>query len=154
MKKSIMLIDSELTNTLLSAGLPANLQGFHFLKEAVFEVIKNPTLIHQLTKKLYPQVGEKYGVSSAIVERSMRHAIDAACKTGGLYNVNYMLNAQYFNENDKPCNGCFIALIVEIVKKNLYQTISVLEEKNDPDKLKLAREVEEAIGSFSDDILA
>lgn len=150
MKKSKMLIETEITDTLLSAGLPANQQGFQFLKDAIYNTLKTPSLIHQLTKKLYPDVGKKFGVSSAIVERSMRHTIEAGFKTGGVYNINYMLNAQYFGEHDKPCNGCFIALAVEIVKKNLYKLIADLENSDDPENNKVIQEIEDTIGTYSD----
>ena len=66
----------------------------------------------------------------------------------------FFLNAQYFNEKERPCNGCFIALIAEIVRKNLYEMIASLEEQQSPDKLLLAKEIEEIIGSFTNDDIA
>ena len=149
MNKSTLLLESEITNTLLSAGLPANLQGFHFLKDAILEVIKNPTLLHQLTKKLYPEVATIYGVSPAIVERSMRHVIETACKNGAIYNINVMLNSQYFDVNDKPCNGCFIALFAEIVRKNMYQFVANIDVTENEEKAQLVKELQESMGSFA-----
>ena len=152
MKQSTRLIETEVSNTLLAAGLHANNSGYIYLKDSVILVLKYPYMQHQLTKKLYPEVAKKHNVSAAIVERSMRHTINNASKNGGIYNINYMLNAQYFNE--KPCNGCFIALIAEIVRKNLYEMIASLEEQQSPDKLLLAKEIEEIIGSFTNDDIA
>lgn len=149
MKKSAMIIESEITNTLLRTGLPANVQGFHFIKEAMKAVIKDPNLLHKLTKRLYPEIGQKYGVSAAIVERSMRHAIETASKNGGLENINEILNAQYFNTNEKPCNGCYIALVSEIIKKNLYKLLASIDDKQSEEKAQLVRELQETIGEYT-----
>lgn len=154
MKQSTRVIETEVSNTLLAAGLHANHSGYLYLKDSVILVLKYPYMQHQLTKKLYPEVAKIHKVSPAIVERSMRHTINNASKNGGIYNINYMLNAQYFNEKDRPCNGCFIALIVEIVRKNLYELIANLEEQHTPDKLSLAKEIEEDLGSIKNDYIA
>ncbi len=149
MKKGNLIIESEITNALLTAGIPANLQGFHFLKDAITESIKQPNLLQQLTKRLYPDVGKKHGVTSAIVERSIRSAIDNSFKNNGLYGLNEMLSSQYFNGTEKPCNGCFIALLSEIVKKNMYQFVARLDEKSSPEQAQLLKEIEESIGNYS-----
>ena len=149
MNKGTMIIESEITNALLTAGISANLQGFHFLKDAITESVKQPNLLQQLTKKLYPDVGKKYGVNSAVVERSIRHAIDNSFKSNGLYGLNELLSSQYYNGTEKPCNGCFIALLSEIVKKNMYQYITNIVDSSNPEQNQILKEIEESIGYYT-----
>ncbi len=133
MKKSTLYIESEVSNVLLATGMPAHLQGFHFLKDAIMDVVKNPTHLHQLTKKLYPYIADRFSVTSPIVERSMRHAIEMAKKNGLTYNINKMLNTTYLTTDERPCNGNFIGLVSEIVKKNMYRLMARAQDIEDID---------------------
>ncbi|MBR2376801.1 MAG: sporulation initiation factor Spo0A C-terminal domain-containing protein [Clostridia bacterium] len=71
------------------------------------------TLINNITKKLYPQIGEKYDTSASKVERAIRHAIEVAWNRGRIESINAMLGIRAYIGNEKPTNGEFIALIAD-----------------------------------------
>ena len=151
MKKAIMFIESEISNSLLTAGLPANLQGFQFLREAIMETLKHPELLQQLTKKLYPTIAALHKVNTAVVERSMRHVIDVAYKTQGLYGINELLSAPVFSANEKPCNGNLIALITEIVRRNLYKMVATSSDADAGERAQLIKEIQEFLELYYGD---
>ena len=64
------------SNLLLSLGVPPKRDGYHYLREAIPIMAKNPTL--SVTKELYPAVGALYHIDGNNVERSIRSAIHAA----------------------------------------------------------------------------
>lgn len=149
MNKALLYIESELSNYMLAGGLPANLQGFQFLKESVMEVVKDPSLMQQLTKKLYPMIAERHHINAAVVERSMRHAVDVAYRSQSLYGLNDMLQAPFFINNEKPCNGTMIALFAEMIKTNLFKMIATADERNSGNAL--TREVQEFLDKYYGD---
>ncbi len=107
------------TNMLLTLGVPANIKGYNYVREAIISSIENPGLINAVTKQLYPLVASKFGTASSRVERSIRHAIETACIRGNeeqLFNIfGYTMN----NSKCKPTNSEFIALIADKLRLEL-----------------------------------
>lgn len=144
-----MYIESEISNALLAGGLQVNLQGFQFLKEAIMETIKYPCMLQQLTKTLYPKIAALHHLKGPVVERSMRHVIDVAYRSQGLYGLNDLLSTPFFINNDKPCNGSLIAFVAELVKKNLYHLVATTNENENSDKAALVKEIQEFLKKYS-----
>lgn len=63
-------------NVLLSLSIPTKLKGYACLREAILEAMRDPT--QQLTKEIYPKVGELCEGNGVQVERAIRSAIKAA----------------------------------------------------------------------------
>lgn len=66
----------QISNALLDLGISAKLKGFSYLQEAVLLMAQNPDI--SITKELYPTVGNICHSGSALVERSIRSAVDGA----------------------------------------------------------------------------
>lgn len=94
---------------LLDIGIPANLQGFGYLTDAIIDVIEDKTLIDQLTKGLYPEVAEKNGTTWKRVERSIRHSIEVAFDNADSGVVAKYLGGSVSSRTGKPTNSQFIA---------------------------------------------
>ena len=75
--------------------------------------VEDPDVINNITKKLYPSIGEKYNTSASKVERAIRHAIEVAWARGRIETINSMLGIRAYVGNEKPTNGEFIALIAD-----------------------------------------
>lgn len=150
MEKAVLFIESDIVNVIMAAGIPANLQGFQFLKEAVFEIVKNPSMLQHLTKELYPKIASAHNVKTPVVERSIRHAIEVAFRSQSLLGINELLSAPVFSPNDKPCNGALIALFAEIVKRNLYKYIATNDDNDKSEKAQTIREVHEFLNKCYD----
>ena len=106
-------LDNQITNLFLTLGIPANIKGYAYLREAVRMVIENRDVINRITKELYPGVAKRFDTSASKVERAMRHAIEVAWSRGRLDSVNKIYGCKLFDETDKPTNGEFISCVAE-----------------------------------------
>lgn len=109
-------IKEEVTKILLDAGIPVNLQGYRCLQSSVAYVIRQPSLLRGVTKKLYPMVGKNFGISGSVVERSMRHAAEIAFIKTQLRSICGLFGIPEENWTYKPSNSEIIALIAEHVR--------------------------------------
>ena len=106
-------LDDQITNLFLTLGIPANIKGYQYLREAVRMVVENRDVINRITKELYPGVAKRFDTSASKVERAMRHAIEVAWSRGRLDSVNQMYGCRLFDEMDRPTNGEFISCVAE-----------------------------------------
>ncbi len=112
-RPSERILEISVTNTIHAVGVPANIKGYQYLRDAIIMSINDTELINAVTKQLYPLVAEKHNTSPSRVERAIRHAIEVACVRGNedeLYNLfGYTVN----NAKGKPTNSEFIAMIAD-----------------------------------------
>ena len=106
-------LDKRLVDILLSIGISANLHGYHFLKESIKLVIEDPNYIGGVTKYMYPQIAKNFKTTACRVERAIRHALEVAFNKGRIKNLNEMFGLKIFEENEKPTNSEFVALIAD-----------------------------------------
>lgn len=64
---------AQVSNMLLSLGVPTKLRGYGYLREAVLLMAKQPA--QSITKELYPAVAAGCGATAAQIERSIRSAV-------------------------------------------------------------------------------
>ncbi len=94
---------------LMRLGISSKLDGFHYLQAAMPLYLADRS--QSLTKELYSTIGKMYGKEGTHVERSMRHAIEAAWRKR-----NDALWREIFPTPPdmpvaKPSNGDFIASV-------------------------------------------
>ena len=106
-------IDEKITAILLAIGIPANIKGYPYLREAVTLAIEDTEIVNKITKELYPQIARKFDTSASKVERAVRHAIDVAWNRGRIKNMNEIFGIEIYSANDRPTNGEFIALVAD-----------------------------------------
>ncbi|MDO4572052.1 MAG: sporulation transcription factor Spo0A [Clostridia bacterium] len=106
-------LDEKITSVFLTAGIPAHIKGYHYLREGIRMVYYNPSLINRITKELYPGIAKHFNTSSSKVERAIRHAIEVAWTRGKIENINALFGYNIYGKNDKPTNGEFIALVAD-----------------------------------------
>ena len=106
-------LDERISKIFISVGIPPHIKGYQYLREGVKMAVDNPDIINNITKKLYPMIGEKYDTSASKVERAIRHAIEVAWNRGRIETINTMLGIRAYIGNEKPTNGEFIALIAD-----------------------------------------
>ena len=98
---------------LLQIGIPANLQGYQFLKESIKLVIDNPVYINAITKRMYPTVASTFNTTACRVERAIRHALEVAYNKGKMKNINKIFGLKILADNERPTNSEFVALIAD-----------------------------------------
>ena len=106
-------LDEKITNIFITVGIPAHIKGYQFLREAIKMAIQEPEIINSITKRLYPNIAEKFDTSSSKVERAIRHAIEVAWNRGKIENINSLFGVKVYSDNEKPTNGEFIALVAD-----------------------------------------
>lgn len=112
-KQENKALDEKISNIFLTVGIPAHIKGYQFLREAIKMAIEKPEIVSSITKKLYPSIAEKFQTSSSKVERAIRHAIEVAWNRGKIENINSIFGIKVYNQNEKPTNGEFIALVAD-----------------------------------------
>ena len=106
-------LDEKISKIFISVGIPPHIKGYYYLREGVKMAVECPEIINNITKKLYPKIGEKYQTSASKVERAIRHAIEVAWNRGRIETINSLLGIRAYVGNEKPTNGEFIALIAD-----------------------------------------
>lgn len=106
-------LDERISNIFINVGIPPHIKGYCFLREGVKMAVKDPTIINNITKKLYPMIGEKYNTTASKVERAIRHAIEVAWNRGRIESINNILGVRAYVGSEKPTNGEFIALVAD-----------------------------------------
>ena len=106
-------LEEKITDIFLLIGIPAHIKGYHYLREAIKMVVKDGDVINRITKELYPGIAKTFNTTPSKVERAIRHAIDVAWNRGKVENINQLFGYVVYDENDKPTNGEFIALIAD-----------------------------------------
>ena len=106
-------LDEKISKIFISVGIPPHIKGYSYLREGIKIAVDSPDVINNITKKLYPMIGEKYDTSPSKVERAIRHAIEVAWSRGRINNINELFGVQTYLAGEKPTNGEFIALIAD-----------------------------------------
>lgn len=104
-------LPAKLSRFFTKIGLSRTLKGYAYLVEASRLVAVAPELLGNLTKGLYPLVGDKFGVSGSVVERCIRNAVDSVISKGKFCEVANSLYGGNFGKYEKPTNGEFISFI-------------------------------------------
>lgn len=106
-------LEEKISNIFINVGIPPHIKGYSYLREGVKMAVNNPDIINNITKKLYPMIGEKYSTSPSKVERAIRHAIEVAWNRGRIESINHILGVRAYVGAEKPTNGEFIALVAD-----------------------------------------
>ena len=104
------------SSMLLSAGIPAHICGFQYLREAILMVIENPERTHGMTQHLYPPIARRFETTPSRVERSIRNAIETMWNRGTPETLERVFGRQAGRMITKPSNGEFIALAAERIR--------------------------------------
>ena len=97
---------SQVSNLLLSLGVPTRLNGYALVREAILIMARNPD--YAITKELYPAVAEICGCASVHVERSIRSAISAAWEVRDETVWKLYFPPDGAGKIPRPTNGAFI----------------------------------------------
>ncbi|MFY9535659.1 MAG: sporulation transcription factor Spo0A [Bacillota bacterium] len=109
----------EVTRLIHDMGIPANIRGYTYLREAIILVIEEAQLLNSVTKELYPRVAEMFDTTAARVERAIRHAIEIAWTRGNIKLLNTLFGYTVSSEKGKPTNSAFIARIADKIRLDL-----------------------------------
>ncbi len=106
-------LDERISNIFISIGIPPHIKGYGYLREGIKMAVNDPHIINNVTKGLYPIIGEKFQTTASKVERAIRHAIEVAWNRGRVEAVNAIFGARVYIGTEKPTNSEFIALVAD-----------------------------------------
>ncbi len=106
-------LDERISGIFISIGIPPHIKGYNYLREGIKMAVNDPHIINNVTKGLYPIIGERFQTSASKVERAIRHAIEVAWNRGRVDAVNAIFGARVYIGSEKPTNSEFIALVAD-----------------------------------------
>lgn len=112
-RKRVNNLDERISNIFITIGIPPHIKGYNYLREGIKMVVEEPLIINNITKGLYPMIGERFQTSASKVERAIRHAIEVAWNRGRIDAVNAIFGARVYIGTEKPTNSEFIALVAD-----------------------------------------
>lgn len=112
-KRKGVSLEEKISKIFINVGIPPHIKGYSFLREGVVMAVKEPEIINNITKKLYPMIGKRYNTTASKVERAIRHAIEVAWNRGRIESINAILGVRAYVGGEKPTNGEFIALVAD-----------------------------------------
>ena len=99
-------------------GVPVNLMGYYYLREAIMLVIKDKSYLNEIMKKLYPGVAERFNTTPEKAERAIRNAITKATIEGYKKEWDVIQLKKGDNAFSKPKNSEFIATVADYISLN------------------------------------
>ncbi len=105
-----------ISDTIIALGIPASLNGYNYIKEALKLTVFDIERLDKITGRLYPDIAKKYNTTSSRVERSIRHAIEVAWSRGDIKLLDDIFGYTIDCEKGRPTNSEFIALISEKIR--------------------------------------
>jgi len=95
------------------SGVPAHLQGYRFLKDAVQYILSSNKDSCGMTKELYPHIARIHGTQPNRVERSIRHAIEVAWARADINDLQRLFGSTVHHVRGKPTNSEFVAMLAD-----------------------------------------
>ena len=98
-------IENDVTEVIHDVGIPAHIKGYHYLRDAIMIVIKEPEMLNSITKILYPTIAKSNQTTPSRVERAIRHAIEVAWSRGNMDYINSLFSYTVSTGKGKPTNS-------------------------------------------------
>lgn len=112
-ENNMMKINLEITSLLDEFGVPANIRGYLYLRNAIYLSISDLNLVNSITKKLYPTIADNFSTESNRVERAIRHAIKVAWERGNQNRITEYFGYSISETIGRPTNAQFIAKVAD-----------------------------------------
>jgi len=112
-RRAPVTVEEKITEIFMAIGIPPHIKGYGYLREGIRLMTERPSVIHSITKELYPSIAKKFGTTASKVERAIRHAIEVAWNRGRIDAINAIFGARIYLGSEKPTNSEFIALVAD-----------------------------------------
>lgn len=113
-----MIKDKDIYLLMQDLGIPANLKGYEYLRHAIKFVYEDPSYIHAMTKRLYPDIANHLDTTAKRVERAIRHAVDYIVTKGDMDILEHYFGNIPSNKRGCYSNSVVIATLAEYLRYN------------------------------------
>lgn len=114
-RNTLKLVVSEIIQKL---GLPVGSKGYVCARFGILSIIRDPSLMENITIRLYPLIAEEFNTTPQRVERNIRHAIEVAWGKGDIRYIEKLFGYTVDEDKGKPTNSAFLATIADYVMLN------------------------------------
>ena len=94
-------------------GIPSHIKGYQYIREGIMILYDRPNLVGSITKKLYPELAEKYDTTTSRVERAMRHAIEVGWLRSDWKMTDDLFGQSVDYDKAKPTNSEFLVTLAD-----------------------------------------
>ena len=115
--KGVEDIDTTVADILREIGVPARILGYQYVQEAIKMAVMDMSVVHGMTKILYPAVAEKFGTTAPRAERAIRNAIEVAWDRGDVDTLQKYFGYTVSAIKGRPTNGEFIAMLADHISR-------------------------------------
>ena len=110
-------VQIEIETVLRALGGTGTMRGFPGIIWGVSLALEEPELLHAVTKRLYPAVGEIMGMNGQAILRDMRGVVDWCWEKGDRNKLNEVACRRLM---DEPSVGEFIDMIAGYMRRRGY----------------------------------
>lgn len=103
--------------------VPERLRAWDFLPEMLAWTVVHPPLLSDLQHGLYPLMAERYGMTAAGVERSLRLCVESTWMHGSLEALERFFGASVDPEKGKPTNREFLCCAAQRLTISLQRLV-------------------------------
>ena len=96
-------------------GATGKLIGFRYAIHIIASVAEDPTRMHLITKRLYPEVAQEFGTTPSAVERAVRNLIYSIWNRGDRSCLERVAGARLMRP---PTNGEFIDMLAGYLRNH------------------------------------
>ena len=104
------------TRILHDIGVPANIRGYQYLRDAILLASKDEDSKNAILKSRYLEIANMYETTVPKVERAIRGAIEIAWDRGDLDTLQHYFRYTVSNMKGKPTNTEFISIIADHIR--------------------------------------
>lgn len=104
---------------LVELGMPTNIRGFNYAAEAIRLAVEDEDILKDVTKRLYPDVANKFKTTASRTERAIRHSIERVWDRCDLETLDDYFGNSTDPGKGKTTNSQFISRIAKIVRRKL-----------------------------------
>ena len=112
-------LERYITEVMLDMGVPANLKGYHYLREAILLSGRDMELVGSVTKLLYPAIAKHFKTTDQKVERAIRNAIEVSWTRGNAESFEAVFGYSVLQGRSRPTNSEYISRIADKMRLDM-----------------------------------
>lgn len=112
-------INNTILDILTELGTPAHIKGHPYLVTGLTLLVKDPNLVHAMTKELYPAIAKEHDTTPSRVERAVRHAVEVTWDRSDLKILDRYFGNTVKSSKGKPTNSEFLAQMCNYIRREL-----------------------------------
>ncbi len=111
-------IEKKMIGLLNNLGMPANLKGYSYIKEAINLCSKDPGYYVHTKSCLYPKLAKTFETTASCIEKAIRNAIELCWIRGDIKEQEKVFGYTINRDKGRPTNGEFLAQVMNYLEAN------------------------------------